>query len=145
MATIKIATKDTTDALGARLATAEAEIATLGASQASGMRGYATRADLEADLAHDEGTLALVTHDPTPANNGTYRKVGASGTGSWEQSSFDRVAVVEQAIAGMVAVVATDDAFLELRSLDPEAITTGTEVIEVDGVPYEIGYLEITQ
>lgn len=52
--------------------------------------GFATRAAMDADLAHPEGTLALVTNDPDPENNVTYRKTGASGSGSWVQSA-DRV------------------------------------------------------
>jgi len=54
--------------------------------QQAGMLGFATKADMDGDLAHPDGTLALVTNDSTPANNGTYRKQGASGAGSWLQS-----------------------------------------------------------
>lgn len=35
------------------------------------------------DLDHDENVIALVYGDPTPGVSGYYRKVGASGTGSW--------------------------------------------------------------
>src|SRR5690606_25985540 len=54
--------------------------------QQAGMLGFATKADMDGDLAHPDGTLALVTNDSTTANNGTYRKQGASGAGSWVQS-----------------------------------------------------------
>jgi hypothetical protein len=64
-------------------------------AQSSGTIGFATKALMDADLAHDANTVALVTNDETPANNGSYLKIGASGAGSWQQSSFDRVALVE--------------------------------------------------
>lgn len=88
-------------------ASASAAIAALGdrlnvieAGQSAGMLGFATKAAMDADLAHDAGTLALVTNDPTPANNGTYRKSGASGSGSWVQSA-DRVTGLEVDVAVM--------------------------------------------
>lgn len=46
---------------------------------------YATLTQLEADLDHAEGTLAIVYDDDrSPSESGIYAKVGASGTGSWE-------------------------------------------------------------
>ncbi|WP_420578776.1 hypothetical protein [Oceaniradius stylonematis] len=42
-----------------------------------------TKATLDADLAHDEGTLAFVYNDATISNRTLYRKVGASASGSW--------------------------------------------------------------
>lgn len=42
-----------------------------------------TRAHLDADLAHDADSVALVYADATDANNDLYIKVGASGSGSW--------------------------------------------------------------
>ena len=56
--------------------------------------GFATKADMDASLAHPDGTLALVTNDANPESNGTYRKTGASGSGSWVQSA-DRVTGLE--------------------------------------------------
>lgn len=44
---------------------------------------YATRAELDADLAHAADSVALVYADATDANNDLYVKVGASGAGSW--------------------------------------------------------------
>lgn len=44
---------------------------------------YSSLAALNADLAHDANSMAWVVGDATAANNGIYRKVGASGTGSW--------------------------------------------------------------
>ncbi|ARR53494.1 hypothetical protein HY78_08700 [Rhizorhabdus wittichii DC-6] len=42
-----------------------------------------TKSNLDADLAHDANTVALVYGDGTAANNDLYVKVGASGSGSW--------------------------------------------------------------
>lgn len=58
----------------------------LSATSAAGT-WYATRALMNADLAHDAGTLGIVYADPNPALNGMYVKQGASGSGSWTQIS----------------------------------------------------------
>lgn len=50
---------------------------------ASGGKIYQTRALLNADLVPAANSIAWVMEDPTVANNGIYRKVGATGTGSW--------------------------------------------------------------
>ncbi len=74
--------------LRAKLLAVDGQIATLEAGQgAGGAIAKETRALLDADLAHAEGKVGIVTNDPTPANNTTYRKVGASGSGSWVISS----------------------------------------------------------
>jgi hypothetical protein len=66
----------------------------LAISQASGaLVSYLTKADMDADLAHDDGVIALVTNDPAPGNNQSWRKSGGSGSGSWE-ITIDRTAVV---------------------------------------------------
>lgn len=44
---------------------------------------FATKADLTANLARVADSMAWVVNDPTTANNGIYRKNGASGSGSW--------------------------------------------------------------
>ncbi|MGN6304821.1 MAG: hypothetical protein ACTHNH_08400 [Mesorhizobium sp.] len=43
----------------------------------------ATKALLDADLSSVADSLRWVLEDPTPANNGIYRKIGGPGTGSW--------------------------------------------------------------
>ncbi|WP_293708678.1 GDSL-type esterase/lipase family protein [Stenotrophomonas sp. UBA7606] len=53
------------------------------AIRSSGMMGFDSLANLNADLAHVAGSLAVVTNDASSSNNGTYRKLGASGSGSW--------------------------------------------------------------
>lgn len=44
---------------------------------------YSSKAAMDADLAHAANTMAWVLGDATVANNGIYRKIGASGVGSW--------------------------------------------------------------
>ena len=44
---------------------------------------FATREEMEADLAQDQGTRAEVYGDPVQLNNGYYHKQGASGAGLW--------------------------------------------------------------
>ena len=63
--------------------------------QSSAVVGYDTQANLYANLVPIANSVGYVMNDPTPAKNGTYRKVGGTGTGSWVQSSYDRVALVE--------------------------------------------------
>lgn len=48
---------------------------------------YSSKALLDADLAKDANRMAWVLGDPVAANNGVYRKIGASGTGSWTRAS----------------------------------------------------------
>jgi len=70
-----------------------------------GIVGKATLAALDADLAYDAGMVGLVTNDSTAGNNGFYLKSGDSGAGSWVQSSYDRVSVVEEATAANEATI----------------------------------------
>ncbi|MEP9374989.1 hypothetical protein [Mesorhizobium sp. KR1-2] len=44
---------------------------------------YDTKANMDADKAHPANSSAWVIGDSTVANNGIYRKTGASGSGSW--------------------------------------------------------------
>lgn len=71
--------------LDSRVSTNESDISALQAGQGSGVYGYSTRADLEADLTPPDGAVGLVTNDPTTTNNTNYIKVGGSGSGSWTQ------------------------------------------------------------
>lgn len=62
----------------------------LAMSQSAGMLSYMTKQAMDADLAWREGILAMVTNDPVPDNNRTWRKLGAAGAGSWSVT-FDRL------------------------------------------------------
>lgn len=64
-----------------------------------GRVAFATKALMDADLNHAADTLAEVWNDASPANNGLYGKTGASGSGSWVPSSFDRVGLIESQAA----------------------------------------------
>ena len=75
--------------LDSRVSTNESEIDALTLGQGSSVFGYATRALMNADLTPPDKSIAYVTNDATATNNGTYRKVGATGVGSWVQSSND--------------------------------------------------------
>lgn len=89
------------DGLSARMQGAESgitqntsKIETLEASQGSGMAGYATKANLPAT--GTANALAVVTNDPTPANNGTYRWNGSA----WEISA-DRTTQIAADVAAV--------------------------------------------
>jgi hypothetical protein len=55
----------------------------ISAFTANGGLIYASKASLDADLAHGANSMAWVIGDATVDNNGVYRKIGASGVGSW--------------------------------------------------------------
>ncbi|MCA1368065.1 hypothetical protein I6F15_11695 [Bradyrhizobium sp. BRP14] len=57
--------------------------AVINAFISSGALIYDSEASLDADLAHAANSMAWVIGDPVAAKNGVYRKIGASGTGSW--------------------------------------------------------------
>ena len=59
----------------------DSAITALQASQAAGAVSFDTQAHLFANLAFNANTPAIVYNDSTLANNGTYTKVGASGSG----------------------------------------------------------------
>lgn len=118
MATDKLVTVDHLPDLAAPVIAAavdplQNQIDSISQGQVSGVIGFATLADLMSDLEHPAGTVAYVTNDSGPENNGTYRKIGAEGTGTWEQSSNDRVAVVEAS----VSAVASGLGHVERRSI----------------------------
>lgn len=133
---------DDVAALVAPIATAAVEdrMDTIEAAQSAGSIGYATKADMDADLAHDEGTLALVTNDGTGSNNGTYRKTGASGAGSWVQSA-DRVTGLEGRVSTLEAggVIGGE--------ITPESVSpapAGYRLFTIDGVEYALPYFNFT-
>ncbi|ULH15990.1 hypothetical protein MF271_04985 [Deinococcus sp. KNUC1210] len=80
-------------------------VAAVEAGQASNAIGYLTLTAMTADLAHPAGTLARVTNDDIPANNGDYIKPGASGAGSWQAASTSRLALVENRATTLEATV----------------------------------------
>lgn len=71
-----------TEVWGTQIETAVNELFETGSL---GGLGYETRAGLYADLAHPAGRLGYVFGDSTSGYNGTYKKSGASGSGSWSR------------------------------------------------------------
>lgn len=59
------------------------EIEALANLSFSSGRVYSTKAAMDGDLSPVANTPAIVSGDPTPGNDGLYRKVGGTGTGSW--------------------------------------------------------------
>jgi hypothetical protein len=68
----------------------------------------ASKATLDADLAHPADSVALVFGDPTTALNGWYRKLGDSGAGSWQQ--FEELARNARLLAQAAATAAAASA-----------------------------------
>ena len=104
---------------------------------AGGAIAYQTKAALDLDLAHDANTLAFVTNDSDTTKIGWYIKVGASGTGSWQMSSYDRTVTQGQLVAclrsaGRIYSAAGADAagITDIDALPPNSILTFTAVID---------------
>lgn len=80
-----------------------------------------TRADLLADLGHDDSSVALVFADPDPAQNGWYRKIGAADEGTWIQ--FEKLSdqaaaeVAEYVDAAAQAALAAEQASSTTQAL----------------------------
>jgi hypothetical protein len=77
---------------------------------------YATKAELDADLAHDPETVALVHGDGDPANNDLYVKTGASGGGTWDNTGTLHAIAVE--LIGDAATLESRIKNLEVTLLD---------------------------
>lgn len=79
--------------INANSAAIKTAINRIASSQAGGAISYLTKADMDADLEHPDGTIAWVTNDPVDTNNQAWRKTGDTGTGDWE-ITVDRMAAV---------------------------------------------------
>lgn len=101
----------------------QSQITNLTINQTSGVIGYATLALLNADLSKPDGAVALVTNDATTANNTTYRKSGAAGTGSWIVA-VDRITNVQNNLTSYSASLAASTG-----SASVGFINTGTGVV----------------
>ncbi|UEM13674.1 hypothetical protein J4G43_004965 [Bradyrhizobium barranii subsp. barranii] len=104
--------------------------------------GYATKAALDADLAHGANTLAMVYADSTAANNGIYVKSGTSGSGSWSRIGDLPDAIIPLTVTGGTgnAIVATAPSTplapgRHLYLLVPTANNTGSTTIAINGTP----------
>nr|WP_249808318.1 MULTISPECIES: SGNH/GDSL hydrolase family protein [unclassified Bradyrhizobium] len=101
---------------------------------------YASLSLIHADLAHAANTFAIVYNDATPANNGMYVKVGASGTGSWTRAGDLPTSLVRLNVTGGTgnAIVATAPETpsmpgAKLYILAPTANNSGDAYITVNG------------
>lgn len=115
-------------AVAADVAAIDARLSTVETGQTSGFIAVAEFGDLTLD--YDAGTVAVLD------DGSSYRKVGASGAGSWTLRSEDRVSVVEASLAAKF-----DDNVPTTRNLyDPDLAvdghylqtTLGTESVNAD-------------
>jgi hypothetical protein len=88
------------------LANFNSELTELLGVLSGGHVGFATLAAMNANLNFAPGTIGEVLADPTPSNDGTYLKVGASGTGYWTFES-------NQTLPGLAAAIAAETARAE--------------------------------
>lgn len=82
---------------------------------------YATRALMDADLAHRAKTRAEVYADPIAANNGYYRKSGAGGAGIWIIKPIEITEALE-----LPGKTNPDEIWIETRRLQYERIYRNT-------------------
>lgn len=101
---------------------------------------YATLAEANADLAHAANTSAAVYNDATPANNGLYRKLLASGSGSWQRIGDLPLAVIPLTVTGGTANAITATApetpsapGRKLFVLTPTANNSGATTLAYNG------------
>lgn len=108
------------------------EIDGLSLATQSGFLGYLTRDDLYADLNPLEGALAEVVADPNEARNGTYVKVGGTGSGYWQKSTSDmlaRIRALEQDPDLVFSIIGPDDVISPTYTIGSYSlITVGTDV-----------------
>jgi pimeloyl-ACP methyl ester carboxylesterase len=64
---------------------------------------YATKAELNADLAYAAGAIGMVYADPIDANNDLYVKSGASGAGAWAATT-----IIHDIVGNAAAAYATE-------------------------------------
>jgi hypothetical protein len=88
----------------------------------------ATKALLDADLAHVADTLAVVYNDATDANNGIYVKAGGSGAGSWSITALALPSSFATDIADVLSQLESIDA--DLAAAVADAVADGTAAAE---------------
>ncbi len=86
---------------------------------------YAAKSVMDADLAHNAGTLGIVKDDTTDANNGIYTKVGASGSGNWSNTNLVTIATIRS----QVDVIQQTKSFLQVAL----ATTSDTTIVGLAG------------
>lgn len=71
------------NSLTPRVVALETSVNALQAGQSGGAYVFSTKSSMDAFLTPSANSRAEVIGDPTPANDGVYKKVGGTGTGSW--------------------------------------------------------------
>ena len=103
---------------------------------------YATKAQLDADLAHAANSSAWVIADSTAANNGIYRKAGASGAGSWSRVAdlpYGFIKATDVGAGTANAIVATSTipppaaSYLALILMNVFEANTGAVTVAING------------
>jgi len=100
-------------------------------SSGSGALVFATKAAMDASLAHAANIQAWVLTDATAANNGIYKKLLGSGLGSWEkQSDFSFQPAVDTAEAAAIAAVVSQQA-TSIAAVAAAVIGTSTTSVAI--------------
>lgn len=99
-------------------------------NQSGGYIGFTSKEAMDADLAHPEGTLAKVGGDTEEENNGTYRKTGASGSGSWEL--FDDP-ITQIRSGAEAAAAAAQQSAVEAQAVVDEADSRYSAMLDAQG------------
>lgn len=119
------------DGLDNSIANFAASILAIQAAQGGGTLGYQTVSAMNADLAHNAGTLAIVTNDGTTTNNTYWIKIGTSGSGSWQKSAMPpTLPLVDDRqyadFATAVTAQSTNNVTLVVSTIRP--VTTGVAI-----------------
>lgn len=102
---------------------------------------FATKVQADAKLTYNADQMAWIVADPDPAKNGIYRKLGASGSGSWsrvadlpnEVIAIDVTGGTANAITGAVFPQTPSSPQNKLYLMTPEAANTGATTLEIPG------------
>lgn len=123
-------------ALQTQNATQDNRLNAVESGQGAGVIGYDTQANLFANRNFDDGSIGYVTNDTTATKNGTYRKSGARGTGSWIQSSADLASQAYQLSTSNADVISRD--YTDIAITEP---TVGSYVNRSGGISYNAGFI----
>ena len=117
------------------------EIAALQAGQQYAAIGFDNVADMT--LGYAAGTIALVTNDPSEANNTYWRKVGGIGSGSWTKSNlpnptpFEHITKYGSDLATAIAAIGSTPTTLvygtDLTLTSDSIIPATLELMPIDG------------
>lgn len=96
---------------------------------------------LDADLSSVADSLRWILEDPTPVNNGIYRKIGGPGTGSWLRVADLPYSVVYaqnsgsgtvNAVAATASISVSESAYSQLISVPFTAANTGAMTLKIN-------------